>query len=404
MPVIESAATVGIPSSIGSAASPRSGIVVHYVGPAISLSDHNNCRAQVRGWHNMHRNTNGWAGIGYHFCICHHGIVMTGRGLNRSGAHAPGANSTHIGVLIMLGGTQKPTAKQLEAFRNFRAWLGRQGVNQSNVTPHSRWVATSCPGSHLRGRVSRNDWGSGNSGGGGSSSGYWTVAGIQIPTGNPLLRKGSRGLAVERLQVGLMRWRPGLLPLWGSDGDFGDETEAGVRTFQTANSLTVDGVYGPQSANKLRELLTPAPPTPPPPRVPEGDETMSRMEWFSTNTRTPLEKGKRTPIRWHNSGRYSAVTQDNPYVTILFQNQKFTGEVVGEVTGPVLLEVGKVDGAKTGDAVPDVVFRGREKNGKFDAPINEITWNNERLRLYLTALEDDVEWVGGKVTGWSAPR
>ncbi len=66
MVTIESASTVGIPSSIGSAATPRSGIVVHYPGtPVLNLGAHTNCRARVRTWHQQHLNQ-GWAGIGYH--------------------------------------------------------------------------------------------------------------------------------------------------------------------------------------------------------------------------------------------------------------------------------------------------------------------------------------------------
>lgn len=67
MVTIDSATTVGIPSSIGSSGRPRTGIVLHYPGsPVLSQGSHSTCRQQVRNWHNMHVNSNGWAGIGYH--------------------------------------------------------------------------------------------------------------------------------------------------------------------------------------------------------------------------------------------------------------------------------------------------------------------------------------------------
>lgn len=224
---IESAATVGIPSSIGSAGRPRSGIVVHYVGGnAITRGSHASCRQQVRNWHSYHRNGNGWAGLGYNYCLCWHGIVMTGRGLNRVGAHAPGANATHVGVLIMLGGTQQPTSDQLAGFRAFRTWLGRQGVG-TGITPHSRWVATSCPGNHLRSRISSNNWGSGGTPGGPGGGGGGGVRSVS---------------AIQRA-VNALGYTPALVV----DGIDGPLTQAGVRWLQGRVGAAVDGVWGPET-------------------------------------------------------------------------------------------------------------------------------------------------------------
>ena len=66
-----------------------------------------------------------------------------------------------------------------------------------------------------------------------------------------LLRKGSRGAAVKRLQEGL-----GI----GADGIFGSGTEAAVKVFQAANSLEADGLAGPETLAKLDafEEMTPA--------------------------------------------------------------------------------------------------------------------------------------------------
>lgn len=57
-----------------------------------------------------------------------------------------------------------------------------------------------------------------------------------------LLRKGSRGAAVKRLQEGL-----GI----GADGIFGSGTEAAVKEFQTANGLDADGLAGPETLAKM---------------------------------------------------------------------------------------------------------------------------------------------------------
>lgn len=55
------------------------------------------CDAQMRNIQNFHMNTNGWADIGYSFCVGDTAVIYEGRGWNRQGAHAPGFNSRSIG-------------------------------------------------------------------------------------------------------------------------------------------------------------------------------------------------------------------------------------------------------------------------------------------------------------------
>ena len=57
-----------------------------------------------------------------------------------------------------------------------------------------------------------------------------------------LLRRGSRGNAVKRLQEGL-----GIT----ADGAFGPGTEKAVKAFQEKNGLTVDGLAGPETLAAL---------------------------------------------------------------------------------------------------------------------------------------------------------
>lgn len=222
MATIESASTVGIPSSIGNAARPRSGITVHYNGPALNRGAHANCRAQVRGMHNHHRNGNGWAGIGYHYLVCHHGVVLTGRGLNRVGAHAPGANATHIGVQFMLGGSQEPTADQLRGFRELWTWLVGQGV-RDHITGHRDHGSTSCPGAPLYRRVQSGEWGSGS-----GSTGEDEMLGLS---------RGDKGDRVRLLQYMLR-----LAGYASQLGSYGPRNDG------------VDGDYGPATARALLQL------------------------------------------------------------------------------------------------------------------------------------------------------
>jgi hypothetical protein len=67
----------------------------------------------------------------------------------------------------------------------------------------------------------------------------------------PLLKRGMSGEAVERMQAILAAWNKKALPIWGVDGDFGNETYAWVRKFQKAKNLSVDGIVGPQTWGAL---------------------------------------------------------------------------------------------------------------------------------------------------------
>lgn len=69
----------------------------------------------------------------------------------------------------------------------------------------------------------------------------------------PVLRKGSKGEAVTRLQRGLrqLAYDPGAI-----DGIFGPSTERAVSEFQANNGLVADGIVGPQTWKALEEAFT----------------------------------------------------------------------------------------------------------------------------------------------------
>ena len=64
----------------------------------------------------------------------------------------------------------------------------------------------------------------------------------------PLLREGSRGAYVTLLQQLL---ESNLYPVGNIDGIFGSRTLSAVRAFQRDNSLTVDGLVGPNTWSAL---------------------------------------------------------------------------------------------------------------------------------------------------------
>lgn len=82
---------------------------------------------------------------------------------------------------------------------------------------------------------------------------------IQQPTDTnvklPTLRKSSKGSYVTLLQTLLLN-KGYKLPKYGADGDFGNETLEAVKQFQKDNGLTVDGIVGTNTWNKLETAQT----------------------------------------------------------------------------------------------------------------------------------------------------
>lgn len=80
------------------------------------------------------------------------------------------------------------------------------------------------------------------------------VVGLVLAKGSPH-PEGVRALQADLITLGL-------LPVAADDGDFGKDTEAAVRAFQTKHSLTVDGRVGPATraaiAAELKKLKLPA--------------------------------------------------------------------------------------------------------------------------------------------------
>lgn len=68
-------------------------------------------------------------------------------------------------------------------------------------------------------------------------------------------KKGDKGVNVVRLQEFLKWYNPAFLPKYGADGDFGSETLTAVKTFQTQENLTVDGLFGKKSLAAAKKVV-----------------------------------------------------------------------------------------------------------------------------------------------------
>jgi hypothetical protein len=78
---------------------------------------------------------------------------------------------------------------------------------------------------------------------------------IIVPSGTPVLKRGSRGDAVKQIQTIL-----GINDKnskFGIDGKFGPETHAWLKVWQEEHSLTADGIYGPNTAAAMKKDPSP---------------------------------------------------------------------------------------------------------------------------------------------------
>lgn len=115
-------------------------IILHHSGVSVLQS--------VEIIHNYHKNTNKWAGIGYHFYVRKDGLIYRGRPENTIGAHAYGANSDSIGICAE-GDFNKETMNDVQrnAIKELVTHL-KQKYNIIKVQRHSDTISTSCPGAN----------------------------------------------------------------------------------------------------------------------------------------------------------------------------------------------------------------------------------------------------------------
>lgn len=130
---------------------PAPWVIVHHTAGA-ACSTEAACAQQMRNIQNFHMNSNGWADIGYNFCIGGDGAAYTGRGWDRQGAHAPNFNNQSIGMCFLGTFTSVlPPAGALTAGRNLITCGVSLGHIRSDhwVAGHRQVTATACPGDAL---------------------------------------------------------------------------------------------------------------------------------------------------------------------------------------------------------------------------------------------------------------
>lgn len=231
------------PSPAG-AATPRSGLVVHYDSADQGLAGkaHSACLTYWRNTRSFHTGpSRGWADVGYSFMACAHGYVIEGRGLRRYQAAqgTTAGNSNYYSVTLATGPNDRITDAQINAVRELRQWLTQDHGNAGTVLGHRDFVSTSCPGDKAYALV-RN--------------GTFAQPPGASTEGNDLLglKKGDSGDAVKLLQIKLKRIGgevaealkyPGG-PADGVDSDYGTATAEAVRLARKRMGSAAKPGYG----------------------------------------------------------------------------------------------------------------------------------------------------------------
>jgi hypothetical protein len=232
------------------------GVAVHWNGPALKIDPAKpcDCARVVRGIQAYHIKVKGWADIAYDVLACPHGNVFQGRmGLWGTAAQdGPAANAAYMAVMALVGegdpisdGLVVALRESISRLRAFGAGQGIFGHKTVNPSP------TSCPGPDLSRLVTT----------GAIEPGLSPEPTPSTPPTRPpikptpptpatlVLKVGSRGPLVTKLQAGLLRTFPSyaepIRSAGGADGVFGKGTEAVVKEFQRRVGIASDGEVGP---------------------------------------------------------------------------------------------------------------------------------------------------------------
>ncbi|WP_244832946.1 peptidoglycan recognition family protein [Clostridium sp. BJN0001] len=104
----------------------------------------------VQAIHNMHKNQNGWAGIGYHYYIRLDGSIYKGRPDNAIGAHCKGANTNSLGIAFEgnYDNRKEMPVAQYNAWCELKTYLLNK-YGEMHIYGHREKGQSTCPGTYF---------------------------------------------------------------------------------------------------------------------------------------------------------------------------------------------------------------------------------------------------------------
>lgn len=237
----------------------RGGVAVHYGGAAQRITSEARARQVWLGWQRMHMaSPRNWADVAYTAAFDDWGNVYAGRGFGvRTAAQGTNDGNNRYYAFVWLGGAgETPTREALEALNWLIDEARRDGGAGLDVRLHSDFRPTGCPGDPLRTRAR-------------ALHGKRDLPAVPGSTPQPeppasspdFITVGDKGAEVRSWQQDLLKWRPGILPRFGADGDFGQETRAATITFYRAVGLISSVAnpdtprVGPRSREAMKKAL-----------------------------------------------------------------------------------------------------------------------------------------------------
>ena len=116
-------------------------------------------RDDVTGWvaniYRFHTEDRGWQDIGYNLLVDRDGNVYEGRGVERIGAHAPGANEDGLGVAALAGHAEDVSPRMLAALARTYKVCAETLPSLGRAIGHRDVSGTRCPGETLHAWVHR---------------------------------------------------------------------------------------------------------------------------------------------------------------------------------------------------------------------------------------------------------
>lgn len=220
---------------------------VHWpADPGTIGSDIDRVAAKLRTYQRLHMGqSRGWSDIAYNMAVDLAGRVWELRGWDTVDGGVKGRTDDFT-ILVVMGNGDQLTDAAKHGVLAVMDEADRRAGRRLRRTHHGALVPTACPGPQL------TRW---------SSDGFPAPGQATLPTEPPavtvpgvggVLKRGSRGDSVRKLQSELRRVFPSYARI-AADGDYGPATERAVREFQRRAGITADGQVGPLTLGKLAQ-------------------------------------------------------------------------------------------------------------------------------------------------------